>query len=185
MSEMQQPVVGSRKKRKTGKTDPVTGRFVPFGGAHNHSTGKRHSPTYSTWHLMIQRCRNPKATGFDRYGSRGIAVCEVWSDFTTFLRDMGLRPSLNHSIERINNDGNYEPGNCRWATRAEQMRNTSNNVRLEFNGRVQTSTDWANELGVKVNTLIYRMRRGWSVERALTQFVEVRRSCANRQREDA
>jgi hypothetical protein len=82
--------------------------------------GKRTS-TYGSWSNMIQRCSNPKATGFKNYGGRGIAVCERWRDFDLFLADMGSKPSPKHSIDRWPNAaGNYEPGNCRWATRAEQ-----------------------------------------------------------------
>lgn len=79
--------------------------------------------TYLCWENIIQRCRNPKNTNYPRYGGRGIRVCERWLSFEAFLADVGLRPSPELSIERINNDGHYEPGNCKWATHAEQQKN--------------------------------------------------------------
>jgi hypothetical protein len=79
---------------------------------------------YKSWTAMLQRCRNAGCPDYPRYGGRGIQVCEQWaSSFKTFISDMGPRPSQSHSIDRIDNDGNYEPGNCRWATKAEQVRN--------------------------------------------------------------
>ncbi len=80
-------------------------------------------PLYGTWANMIQRCRNPNAVGWEYYGGRGIQVCERWHDFANFLADMGEKPSSAYSLDRINVNGHYEPGNCRWATRSEQARN--------------------------------------------------------------
>ncbi len=89
---------------------------------HGHTNGGKFSPEYQTWSSMIQRCNNPKRLHYDRYGGRGIAVCERWLKFDNFLEDMGERP-LGKSLDRINNDGNYEPSNCRWATKSEQQIN--------------------------------------------------------------
>ena len=87
-----------------------------------HGESSRRTPEYSTWHAMLKRCTNPNATGYDNYGGRGIAVCDRWRRYENFLADMGRRP-LGTSIDRRDNDGNYEPGNCRWATAIEQSRN--------------------------------------------------------------
>lgn len=92
---------------------------------HGHSTSGRTSSTYNSWARMIDRCTNEKNNRFARYGGRGITVCTRWRKFENFLADMGEKPDKDLSIDRINNDGNYEPGNCRWATPAEQARNRS------------------------------------------------------------
>lgn len=91
---------------------------------HGHTRHKRFSPEYRTWAQMKTRCTNPKAVSYKYYGGRGITVCDRWmNNFAAFLEDMGLRPSPKHSLDRIDNNGDYEPGNCRWATMAEQMAN--------------------------------------------------------------
>jgi hypothetical protein len=118
---------------------------------------------------MIDRCSNPRSQHFDRYGGRGIRVCSRWSSFWKYVEDMGERPSNRHSLERIDNDANYEPGNCRWATQAEQMLNTCQTKKLVFMGREKPLIVWAREVGINYWTLIRRLQRGWSVERALTR----------------
>lgn len=117
-------------------------------------------PEYKGWQAMKRRCDNPADQKYARYGGRGITVCERWQRFVNFYADMGPRPSPNHSIDRIDNDGHYEPGNCRWATQSEQMLNTSRNVWLEYDGRRQTITQWAIEFGIALNTLKGRIHSG-------------------------
>lgn len=122
-------------------------------------------PTYVTWYHMIARCED-----HPNYAGRGIVVCDRWKgSFAAFLEDMGPRPSRAYSIERVDNDGNYEPGNCRWATRHEQARNTRGNHLVTIGGRRMIVTDWAKENGIGVGLVYNRTARGWTIERALTQ----------------
>ncbi len=127
------------------------------------------SPTYQSWSKMIQRCENPNALQFDRYGGRGITICKRWHDFANFVEDVGIRPSLNHSIDRIQTDGNYDKDNCRWSTRKEQMRNRRNNVNVTIDGETQCLKDWAAHFGIHINTVRARMKNNnWDAIRALT-----------------
>lgn len=136
---------------------------------HGHKTAENPSREYVIWRNMRARCTNPTDVGFHKYGGRGIAVCAPWlDDFVNFLADMGRCPGPSHSIERIDNDGNYEPGNCRWATPKEQANNRRSSRYLTFNGEVATMTQWAERVGLKVATLHARLKAGWSEERALT-----------------
>ena len=110
--------------------------------------------TYYSWSSMKQRCYNPRSFAYHRYGGRGIKVCERWlgtDGYKNFLKDMGLKP-FRKTLDRINNDGNYEPQNCRWATRAEQADNTSVAVRITHNGKTQSMGAWAREVGLKENS---------------------------------
>jgi len=118
---------------------------------------------------MVQRGTNEQSKNYSYYGGRGIIVCQRWVEsFEAFLTDMGPRPSPKHSIDRFpDKNGNYEPGNCRWATQAEQSRNTRRNVNVTFDGRTMCLTDWAKELGVSGSCLRYRIRY-WSLSDALT-----------------
>lgn len=135
------------------------------------------TPEHRTWVGMRARCRNPNLRIFQNYGGRGITVCQRWDEsFEAFVADMGLRPSRRHSLDRIDNDGNYEPSNCRWATMTQQRRNTRANTRLTHHGRTMTLTEWALELGISVTVLCGRFRKGWSVERALTTPLDSSRS---------
>jgi hypothetical protein len=121
------------------------------------------SPEYNSWSGMKDRCLNPNNHRWHRYGGRGISIDPSWLSFAQFLSDMGPRPSLRHSIERRDNDGNYEPGNCYWATPIQQQNNMRQNVRIEFEGKTQTIAQWARETGLNPGTIRARLRRKWAL----------------------
>lgn len=125
---------------------------------HGHLVGRRMSPEYQTWRGMIERCTNPKAKHWSSYGGRGITVCLEWRDFQTFLADMGERPSKAHTIDRKDNNGNYEPSNCRWATDAEQRANRNNSVRVDVEGRSMTIADASAQTGIPEQTIYSRAK---------------------------
>lgn len=136
---------------------------------HGHARTGQHSPEYRIWAGMIRRCTDPKTMKFEHYGGRGIAVCDRWRhDFIAFLSDMGERPSPTHSIDRIDSNGNYEPGNCRWSTKTEQMRNTRSNHTITFRGETKCLAEWSETTGLTSKTIRGRLARGWTVEDALT-----------------
>ena len=137
----------------------------------NVTHDKSHSSEYRSWIGMISRCYNEKDTSYHNYGGRGITVCDEWlTSFSTFYSDLGDMPRDGHrySIERINNNKNYNPDNCRWATYTEQANNKRNNVNLTFMGRTQTLAQWADELRLDRRTVWGRLNKNWSVERALS-----------------
>lgn len=120
------------------------------------------------WAGMIGRCSCPSTTGYRWYGGKGIKFAPEWREFSRFLADMGEPPSAEHTLDRIDNAGDYGPGNCRWATRKEQMRNQTRNRWVTFEGRTQCVADWAIEYGLSHHCLLRRLYKyGWSVERAL------------------
>lgn len=108
---------------------------------HGHSTATQRSPEYYSWRSMKDRCLNPKATNFKNWGGRGIRIHPEWMCFENFLRDMGERPP-GTSLDRIDNKGNYEPGNCRWATRTEQGRNSRHATLIKRDGKTLCITEW-------------------------------------------
>lgn len=123
--------------------------------------GLTNTPEFEVWTGMHTRCYNANSKDFKDYGLRGIAICERWRlSFEDFLSDMGSRPSPLHSIDRKDNDGDYEPNNCYWATQKEQANNKRNNVNLEINGVTQTLSQWANLKGVNVATVWIRHQQG-------------------------
>ena len=122
-----------------------------------------------SWRGMLARCYSRTHHAYARYGGRGIAVCERWrASFEAFLEDMGPRPSKRQSIDRIDNDGDYEPGNCRWATPRQQARNRRNNREITWRGETRTVAGWAEVLGLSKHALRHRLEAGWSIERVLT-----------------
>lgn len=128
--------------------------------------GKIH-PDYGIWTHMVGRCCNETDTDYASYGGRGITICPRWREsFANFLEDMGPRPR-GKELDRINNNGNYEPGNCRWATRSQQNRNTRRTNNITYNGEIRCLTEWASIVGVDRETLRYRIKK-WGLDRAMT-----------------
>jgi hypothetical protein len=121
------------------------------------------------WRLMKNRCGNPSAKDYPRYGGRGIQICEQWNNFDIFLSDVGPRPSKLLSLERCDNDGNYEPGNVRWATAVEQQNNKRTNHRVLYMGEMMSVADAVRLAGSVIGTenAAYRIRNGWPVEAAV------------------
>lgn len=127
------------------------------------------SRTYRIWANMLTRCHNPKAPQWIDYGSRGVSVCDQWrTSFAQFLADMGEAPP-DCSIDRIDNNGNYEPSNCRWATAHTQARNRRSNRRLTAWGETKTLSGWAQHCGLHPTTIHNRLERGWALEAALSE----------------
>ncbi len=136
---------------------------------HGESINGVKSPEYRAWSAMKARCSNPNDREFKNYGARGIAVCEQWrTSFETFLADMGRRPGPGFSIDRIDNNHGYEPGNCWWATTKQQARNYRRNHLLTWRSRTMTMVEWAEETGIPYSSLEGRLRLGWTIHRALS-----------------
>ena len=140
-------------------------------GCINH--GKTKTRLYHIWVHMKERCYNPKNESYHLYGKRGIAICDEWlSDFMNFYKwSMAHGYSDELSIDRIDNNKGYYPDNCRWTTMKIQANNTRSNHLITYQNETKTLTQWAEQLGIKSNTLLYRLRRGWTVERAFTTRV--------------
>lgn len=132
--------------------------------------GLRQTNEYMIWNNMIQRCANPRASGYPRYGGAGVTVCPQWAaSFLAFYEHVGPRPSSAHSIDRIDAKRGYEPGNVRWATREEQAQNQHKTVWIEWRGERRCLSDWARTLNIPLLTLHSRLNKlGWPIERALS-----------------
>ncbi len=133
-------------------------------GCNRHNMAR--TPEYRTWANMKDRCENPNCARYRDYGGRGITVCDAWQSFEAFYADMGPRPP-NGTIERIDNHGNYEPMNCRWASNFEQQSNRRNNRRFTIDGRTQTLAQWVRESEASKTTIARRLDRGWSPKDAV------------------
>lgn len=144
------------------------GRSSSCGSCAHKSHGLSRSSTYRTWVSMVERCRSKTSKDYPRYGGSGILVCDRWLNFSNFYEDMGERPA-GTSLDRFpQQDGNYEPGNCRWATPKEQALNTKSVRLIEFNGIQDSLNGWATRLGVSRTCMVKRIKK-WPLERALTQ----------------
>lgn len=138
---------------------------------HGHARPGQVTKVFRAWQLIRGRCSDPTNNRFFLYGARGIKVCERWLVFENFLADMGEPPSAQHSIDRLDGNGDYEPRNCRWATPAEQGRNKRNNLRIEWNGEIRCSSEWCEQFGWPRRVIDDRLRKGWTIERTMSQPV--------------
>ena len=136
--------------------------------------GESRERIHNIWNLMLERCNNPEHRAYRNYGGRDIKVCDEWDHgiegymrFKQWSISNGYTEDL--TIDRIDNNGNYSPDNCRWISNAEQQNNKRNNVFVEYNGETHTASQWARIIGMPMNTLHQRLRKGWSAERALTE----------------
>jgi len=152
------------------------GSTVSCGCFHRENTGNRFrlhgasdTTEYIVWCAMHKRCGNPSSPDFPNYGGRGISVCDAWSNFEAFLLDMQKRPTITHSIERVDGNKDYSPSNCVWATPKQQANNRSNVRFFTLHGRTETLSGWSTITGIKHSTLYYRLVTAkWEVLRALT-----------------
>ncbi len=151
------------------KFGKVTSCGCQIGRHERH--GMARSPEYKNWDAMMQRCLNSKCKDYPQYGGRGIKIHEPWRDFVNFYRYMGNRPTKKHTLGRVDNDGNYEPGNVEWQTPAQQNVNTRGNHMLTYNGETLTISQWCEKTGIPQSALYQRIYYGWSVDKALTQPV--------------
>lgn len=131
----------------------------------NYKHGKSWTAEHRAWVAARQRCNNPNDEKFERYGARGIKVCAEWDEFEQFFKDMGLRPSLDHSLERVDVNGNYCAENCIWATREVQQNNKRTNVYVMLNGVRMTMTQAARKLNFSANLARGRRQKGWHPHR--------------------
>lgn len=137
------------------------------GEARNRTTGMTRE--YRIWAHAKNRCSNPANKDHRNYGGRGIKFCARWADsYAAFLADMGRAPA-GQSLGRINNDGDYEPGNCRWETNSQQSNNARHNMIVEYQGRKQTMIQWERELGFRSGTIRWRLKNGWQLNEAMTR----------------
>lgn len=128
---------------------------------------------YKAWAEMVARCHNASSSNFPNYGARGISVCPEWrNSFENFYECMGPRPEEGYSVEREDNDGNYEPGNCRWATKREQANNRRSNRLITAGGITKSIAEWARDLGIKPQTISARLRSGWSDEESILRLTK-------------
>lgn len=140
-------------------------------GQLKHGLSPRGKPVhrlYSTWAGMIQRCHYPKAASWKWYGAKGIKVCDRWREFKNFLEDMGPTWKPHLTLERLDNSKDYEPGNVVWETTTHQRETDSHGRIIEFKGVSQRISKWAQQIGITDVVLRLRLRKGWSIEKALT-----------------
>lgn len=142
-------------------------------GAHTtHGLRSKNIRLYNIWKGMRKRCRNPKSNRWERYGGRGITVCDEWDDYSVFYQwAMKSGYSDELSIDRIDNDKGYYPGNCRWSSPKEQANNRKTNHLIEMNGEIHTIAEWSNITGIDQATILQRIKRGCNAETVLSKVI--------------
>lgn len=135
---------------------------------HGGFMGGKEQPEHYVWRTMIARCTNPNIKGYVHYGARGVKVCKRWMEYKNFLKDMGPRPSLAHSLDRINVNGDYKPSNCRWATKSEQQKNKTSTRRYSNGEFTGTLVECAAFVGVSKELAHWRMKNWGTFERSVT-----------------
>lgn len=177
-------IVEGRKLRTGAKKACCIGghRFKPDYSNRPSGVGLtvRHPREYQSFSSMRERCLNPNKEGYAAYGGRGITVCERWASFENFFADMGPKPTPRHTIERVDNNGNYTPENCKWATPEEQRRNMRTSVYVNYEGKQILLLDLVQKLGLNRNQVYQRLTLGWPLEDALT--VPIRAKKKNRKK---
>lgn len=162
---------GSVKSPRKARTPEQARKAVMarWGKIKNSKTHHYKNPTYIIWHGMICRCNTNQKKSYPYYKAKGIKVCDRWrTSFDNFVSDMGQRPSLRHSIDRIDGSGNYEPNNCRWVLIEEQARNQKSVYAILINGVKKTIGQIGEEIGIKPSLIYGRLCRGWSIEKSIT-----------------
>jgi len=135
----------------------------------NPKHGGRYHPLYATWCNMKARCDNSNSTSYKNYGARGVKYCEEWADFSKFLADVGEKPFPEASLDRVDNNGHYEPGNVRWADRSTQRRNSRGTlIPVEINGKTKLLNEWCLEYNITAAAVYRRVGKGMSLENAIT-----------------
>ena len=156
----------SRSKKIIHKILPTSKNYE---NGYNEEFNYTH-PLKSTWRKIINRCYNHNDSNYVNYGARGIRVADSWHTFETFAKDIGKKPSKDHSVDRINNDGNYSLDNCRWATRLEQASNKRSNLNIKHNGNTKIMSEWARDLNVGTKILSQYLINGHSFDEAVKHF---------------
>lgn len=159
-------------EKRVNKYNLLSGKSTSCGCLAGPLRARTHGfssvPEYQIWKAMKARCLNPNHKNYAEYGGRGIAVCERWlNSFESFYADMGERPSKRHSIDRVDTNEGYSPGNCRWATQVEQTRNTRRSSSVTHKGETKTVAEWAESTGIKSTTLYKRVLAGWPADRII------------------
>ena len=166
-------VIDTSNHITTGHTKSCGCYKIEFAKNSFTKHGEKYTRLYNIWCSMKQRCYDENCNNYTRYGGKGISVCDEWNNSYECFRDWSMRNGYkdNLSIDRVNNNGNYEPDNCRWATRKTQSNNKSSNHVITYNGITKTVKQWSEDININYGTLLSRFLRGWSIERALKQPV--------------